>query len=165
MTNWSLTAWEIGARRHSSASAIPTAPTTFLWRWHFRRCSIFCANERTMFMAGGCPIMCGCCGTRRPTLGRCQTWKSWWRSSAPVRSACACCISSLPNVKPYTIRTPKPSLATWTVCCSSVAARPAPSKKFPRTGWARRPSPCRPRGAPVGSPKATVRTPNGWGGS
>lgn len=120
---------------------------------------------RTMFTGAACPIMCGCCGTKRPTLGRCQTWKSWWRSSAPVRSVCACCISSLPNARPSTTRTRKPSSATWTVSCFSVAVRPAPSRKFPRTGWARLRSPCRPRGAPVGSPKVTVRTPNGWGGS
>ncbi len=97
MTSWSLTAWGIAGRRPFSASATRTAPTIFLWRWHFRRCSTSCANGRTMFTAAGCPIMCGCCGTKRPTPGRCQTWKSWWRSSAPVRSACACCISSLPN--------------------------------------------------------------------
>ena len=32
-----------------------------------------------------CPIMCGCCGTRRPTRDRCPSLKSWWRSYAPVR--------------------------------------------------------------------------------
>ena len=32
-----------------------------------------------------CPIMCGCCGTRRPIQGRCPTWKSWWPSSVPVK--------------------------------------------------------------------------------
>ena len=165
MTSWSLTAWEIAGRRHSSASATRTAPTISLWRWPFRRCSISCANGRTMFTVDGCPIMCGCCGTRRPTPGKCQTWKSWWRSSVPVRSVCACCISSLPNARPSTIRTQKPFSATWIVCCSSVAVRPALSRKFPRTGWARPPSPCRPRGAPVGSPKVTARTPSGSGGS
>ena len=165
MTSWSLTVWVIGARQPSSASATPTAPTISLWRWPFRRCSISCANGRTMFTVDGCPIMCGCCGTRRPTPGRFQTWKSWWRLSAPGRSACACCISSLPNARPSTIRTLKPSSATWTAFCSSVAVRPAPSKKFQKTGWARPPSPCRPRGAHGASLKVTVRTPNGWGGS
>ena len=86
MTSWSLTAWEIAGRQHFSASATPTAPTIFLWRWPFRRCSIYCANGRTMFTADGCPIMCECCGTRRPTLGRCQTWKSWWPPSEAVKS-------------------------------------------------------------------------------
>ena len=38
-------------------------------------------------MAGVCPIMCGCCGTRLPTPGRCRGWKRLWPSSAPVRSA------------------------------------------------------------------------------
>ena len=165
MMNWSLTAWEIAGRQHSSASAIPTAPTISLWRWRFRRCSTSCVNGRTMFTAAGCPIMCGCCGTKRPTLGRCQTWKSWWRSSAPVRSACACCISSLPNARPSTIRTQKPSSATWTAFCFLAVVRPVPLRKFPRTGWARPPSPCRPRDVHGASPKATVRTPNGWGGS
>ena len=164
MTNWNLTAWATGARQPFSASATPTAPTIFLWRWRFHRCSTSCANGRTMFTVDGCPIMCGCCGTRRPTPGRCQTWKSWWRSSVPVRSACACYISSLPNARPFTIRTQKPSSATWTAFCSLVAVRPAPSKRFPRTGWARLRSPCRPRGAPVGSPKVTARTPSGSGG-
>ena len=74
-------------------------------------------------------------------------------------------ISSLPNARPSMTRTPKPSSATWIVFCSSVAVRPAPSKRFPRTGWARRPSPCRPRDAHGASQKATVRTPSGWGGS
>ena len=134
MTSWSLTAWGIGARRPSSASATRTAPITFWWRWRFRRCSTSCANGRTMFTAAGCPIMCGCCGTRRPTPDRCQTWKSWWRLSAPGRSACVCCISSLPNVRPSTIRTRKPSLATWTAFYSSVAVKPAPSRKFQKAG-------------------------------
>ena len=39
------------------------------------------------------------------------------------------------------------------------------SKRFRRTGWVRPPSPCRPRGAPAGSPKVTARTPRGWGGN
>ena len=38
-------------------------------------------------MAGVCPTMCGCCGTRLPTPGRCRGWKRSWPSSAPVRSA------------------------------------------------------------------------------
>ena len=38
-------------------------------------------------------------------------------------------------------------------------------KEISRTGWARPPSLCRPRGAPVGSRKATTRTPSGWAGS
>ena len=165
MTNWSLTAWGIAGRRPFSVSATPTAPTIFLWRWPFRRCSTSCASGRTMFTADGCPIMCGCCGTRRPTPDRCRTWKSWWRSSAPGRSACVCCISSLPNVRPSTIRTRKPSSATWIASCSSVAVRPAPLRKFPRTGWARQPSPCRPRGAHGASPKVTARTPSGSDGN
>ena len=43
--------------------------------------------------------------------------------------------------------------------------RPAPSRKYRKTGWARRLSPCRPRAAPVGSPRASARTPSGWAGS
>ena len=43
--------------------------------------------------------------------------------------------------------------------------RPAPSRKYRKTGWARPPSPCRPRAAPAGSRKATTRTPSGWAGS
>ena len=35
----------------------------------------------------------------------------------------------------------------------------------PRTGWERPRSPCRPRAVPVGSRKATTRTPSGWAGS
>ena len=165
MTNWSLTAWEIGGRPHSSASAIQTAPTISLWRWHSRRCSTSCANGQTMFTAAGCPIMCGCCGTRRPTPDRCRTWKSWWRSSAPVRSACACYISSLPSARPFTINTPRQSSATWIVCCSSAGAKAPPSRKFRKTGWERPPSPCRPRAAHGASPKATARTRSGWAGS
>ena len=69
------------------------------WRWPFRRCSISCVNGRTMFTAAACPIMCGCCGTRRPTRDRCRSWKSWWPSSAPARSACTCSISSLAQCK------------------------------------------------------------------
>ena len=45
------------------------------------------------------------------------------------------------------------------------AGRPAPSRKYRKTGWARRLSPCRPRAAPVGSPGASARTPNAWAGS
>ena len=56
-------------------------------------------------------------GTGAPDL------KSWWPSSAPVRSACACYISSWPNARPSTIRTRKPSSATWIVCCSSADAK------------------------------------------
>ena len=59
----------------------------------------------------------------------------------------------------------EPSSATWTAFCFLAVVRPVPLRKFPRTGWARPPSPCRPRGAPVGSPKVTARTPSGSGGS
>ena len=165
MTNWSLTAWGIAGRLHFSASATPTAPTIFLWRWRFRRCSISCVNGRTMFTAADCPIMCGCCGTRRPTPDKCQTWKSWWRSSAPVRSACACCISSLPNARPSTIRTRKPSSATWIAFCSSAGAKAPPSRKFRKTGWERPPSPCRLRDAHGANPKATAKIPSGSDGN
>ena len=48
-------------------------PTTSLWPWPFRRCSISCVNGRTMCTGAACPIMCGCCGTRRPTRARCPT--------------------------------------------------------------------------------------------
>ena len=40
-----------------------------------------------------------------------------------------------------------------------------PSRKYRKTGWEKPPSPCRPRAAPVGSRKATTRTPSGWAGS
>ena len=73
---------------------------------------------------------------------------------------------TLPDVSQTVIITRAPGrTATWTVSCSSVAVRPAPSKRFPRTGWARLQSLCRLRDAPVGSPKATARTPSGSGGS
>ena len=51
---------------------------TSLLPWPFRRCSICCVNGRTMFTVAACPIMCGCCGTRRPTQARCPRWRSWW---------------------------------------------------------------------------------------
>ena len=165
MTSWSLTAWEIAGRLLFSASATRTTPTISLWRWPFRRCSTSCVNGRTMFTADGCPIMCGCCGTRRPIRDRCPSLKSWWPSSAPVRSACACCISSWHSARPSMTRTRKPSSATWIVCCSSADAKAPPSRKYPRTGWARPPSPCRPRDAHGVSPKATARTCSGWAGS
>ena len=38
-------------------------------------------------MAGVCPTMCGCYGTRLPTPDRYRGWKKSWLSSAPVRSA------------------------------------------------------------------------------
>ena len=43
--------------------------------------------EKKTAMAGVCPTMCGCCGTRQPTPDRCRGWKRSWPSSAPVRSA------------------------------------------------------------------------------
>lgn len=157
----------MGDRRTAtfSASATRTAPTISLWRWPFRRCSTSYVNGRTMFTADGCPIMCGYCGTRRPIRDRCPSLKSWWPSSAPVRSACACCISSWCSARPSTTRTRKPSSATWIVCCSSADAKAPPSRKYPRTGWVRPPSPCRPRDAHGANPKVTARTPSGWAGS
>ena len=53
----------------------------------FRRCSTFCVNGLITPMAGVCPTMCGCYGTRLPTPDRCRGWKKSWLSSAPVRSA------------------------------------------------------------------------------
>ena len=53
----------------------PRRPITFLWRWPFRRCSIFCVNGPTMFSEAACPTMYGCCGTRRPTRDRCPSSK------------------------------------------------------------------------------------------
>ena len=47
----------------------------FLVALAFRRCSTFCVNGLTTPMAGVCPTMCGCCGTRLPTPGRCRGWK------------------------------------------------------------------------------------------
>ena len=63
-----------------------TTPTyNFLVALAFRRCSTCFARGQTMFMGAACPIMCGCCGTRRPIQGRYPTWKSWWPSSVPVK--------------------------------------------------------------------------------
>ena len=42
------------------------------------------------------------------------------------------------------------------------AARPAPSRKYPKTGWGKLPSPCRLTAAPVGSRKATVKITSAW---
>ena len=77
----------IGDRKRRCSSPFPTPrqPTTSLWLWLFRRCSTCCARGPTMFMGAACPIMCGCCGTRRPIQGRCPIWKSWWPLSAPVK--------------------------------------------------------------------------------
>ena len=36
------------------------------------------AAERAKRLRDACPIMCGCCGTRRPTRARCPRWRSWW---------------------------------------------------------------------------------------
>ena len=51
------------------------------------------------------------------------------------------------------------------VFCFLAVVRPVPSKRFLRTGWARPPSPCRPRDAHGASPKVTARTPSGSDGS
>ena len=79
--------WGMKNQRCSFLSATRTPPTTFWLPSLFRRCSTFCVNGLTTPMAGVCPIMCGCCGTRLPTPGRCRGWKRLWPSSAPVRSA------------------------------------------------------------------------------
>lgn len=59
----------------------------FLVALAFRRCSTFCVNGLITPMAGVCPTMCGCCGTRLPTPGRCRGWKRLWPSFVPGRSA------------------------------------------------------------------------------
>ena len=55
MTSWSLTASGIGKRRFSSPFPTPPRLITSLWPWPFRRCSIFCANGRTMFTGAALP--------------------------------------------------------------------------------------------------------------
>ena len=76
-----------------------------------------------------------------------------------------CCINSWHSARPFTISTPRQSSATWTAWCSSVAAKPAPSRKYPRTGWEKPQSVCRLTAAPVVSRKATVKIPSGWPGT
>ena len=87
MTSWSLTGWGMKNRRCFSLSAIRTPPITFLWHSLSRRCSTFCVNGPTTPMADACPIMYGCCGTRRPTRDRCRGWKKSLPLSVPGRSA------------------------------------------------------------------------------
>ena len=85
--SWSLTGWGMKNRRCFSLSAIRTPPITFLWHSLSRRCSTFCVNGPTTPMADACPIMYGCCGTRRPTRDRCRGWKKSLPLSVPGRSA------------------------------------------------------------------------------
>ena len=87
MTNWSWISWGMKNQRCSFLSATRTPPTTFWLPSLFRRCSTFCVNGLITPMAGVCPTMCGCYGTRLPTPDRCRGWKKSWLSSAPVRSA------------------------------------------------------------------------------
>lgn len=87
MTSWSLTGWGMKNRRCFSLSAIRTPPITFLWPSLSRRCSTFCVNGPTTPTADACPIMYGCCGTRRPTRDRCRDWKKSLPLSVPGRSA------------------------------------------------------------------------------
>ena len=70
-----------------------------------------------------------------------------------------------PNARPSMTRTLKPSSATWTAWCFWVAVSPAPSRKYPKTGWARPRSPCRRMAGHEGSRKVTARITNGWAGS
>lgn len=63
-------------RRCSFLSATRTPPTTFWLPSLFRRCSTFCVNGLITPMAGVCPTMCGCYGTRLPTPDRCRGWKN-----------------------------------------------------------------------------------------
>ena len=53
----------------------------------------------------------------------------------------------------------------WTAWYSWEAVRPAPSRKYRKTGWERQQSPCRPTAARGGSRKATVKITSGWVGS
>ena len=43
--------------------------------------------------------------------------------------------------------------------------KPAPSRKYPKTGWEKPQSVCRPTAVPVASRKATVKIPSGWAGN
>ena len=87
MTSWSLTGWGMKNRRCFSLSAIRTPPITFLWPSLSHRCSTFCVNGPTTPTADACPIMYGCCGTRRPTRDRCRGWKKSLPLSVPGRLA------------------------------------------------------------------------------
>ena len=59
----------------------------------------------------------------------------------------------------------KQSLVTWTAWFSLVAVRHPPSRKYPKTGWASPPYPCRRMAGHGASRKVTVKTPSGWAGS
>ena len=50
-------------------------------------CSTFCVSGPTTNTEAACPIMYGCCGTRRPTPDRCRGWKKSWPSFVHERSA------------------------------------------------------------------------------
>ncbi len=164
MTNWSLTASEIGRRRFSSSFPIPRRPTIFVALAFSQMFNLLC--ERADNVHGGrLPHHVRVLWDEAANTGQVPQLEKLVASSVPVRSVCVCCISSWHSARPFTINTPKQSSATWTAWCSSVAAKPAPSRKYPRTGWEKPQSLCRPTAAPVASRKATVKIPSGWAGS
>ena len=118
-----------------------------------------------MFTGAACPIMYGCCGTRLPTRGQVPSLE---KLVAVIRSPrgeiCACSTSSTRSARPFT----KTNAETILGNMDSViflGGRESSTIKEISENWLGKAtiSLCRLRVAPVGSRKATTRTPSGWG--
>ena len=150
MTSWSLTASGIGKRWCSLSSSDTTQTYNFLVALAFRRCSICCTRGPTMFKEAACPIMCtGAMGRGRQHRAGSQLEKI----VAVIRSREISLTLFHQHVvlqcKAIYDKTRRNHFGKYGQRdIPSKAGRPAPSRKYPRTGWVRLPSPCRPTAAP-----------------
>ena len=84
MTSWSLTA---GDRKTALFFTISdTDPTyNFIVALAFSQMFNLLCERADNVTGAACPIMCGCCGTRLPTRGRCPRWRNLLPLSVPAR--------------------------------------------------------------------------------
>ena len=165
MTSWSLTASGIGKRRFSSR--FPTQPPliTSLLPWPFRRCSISCVNGRTMCMGARLPHHVRVLWDEAANTGQVPSLE---KLVAVIRSreiSLTLFYQQMAQCKAIYDKHAETILGNMDSVIF-LGGRESSTIKEISENWLERPqSPCRPKAAPVGSRKATTRTPSGWAGS
>ena len=142
-----------------------TTPTyNFIVALAFSQMFNLLCERATMFTGAACPIMCGCCGRGGKHGAGALPGEAGGRDPFP-RGESVPVLSAVRAVQGIYKDNAETILGNMDSVIFLGGGKAPPSRKFPRTGWERPRSPCRPRAAPVGSRKATTRTPSGWAGS
>lgn len=165
MTSWSLTVWVIGARQHFFCISDTDSTYNFLVALAFSQMFNLLCERADNVHGGRLPHHVRVLWDEAANTGQVPNLE---KLVAVIRSReISLCLlyQQLAQCKAIYDKNAETILGNMDSVLFLGGREASTIKKFPRTGWARPPSPCRPRDAPVGSPKATTRTPSGSGGS